>query len=340
MQEIYDIADDSYYLYTCAQIKARENEFVDKSKLERMISSKRPDDFYKVLSETIYSPMVNDLRERRDFKRITVAAYREIFDFLAQRSKEEHIAVIELLFMEEYIHNIKVILKSAILETDLGGQFLEIFDPYRMVMDAVKNEKFDDINPFSAILIKKALELKDMEKGMEAELELETYFIHRLVKKTSLVGSQMLVDYLRHKIDIMNIKNISRCRFVGLKLDFEKFVHNGGFLEKDFFIKQQKESSDYFVKSLENTDYADIAIRGTNSLFTYNTFASFEKNEDIFYLDFFDGLKYTVANVEKVFFFFLRKKIELEVLNIIYSGVLYDIDKTRLRHRAEVLSEN
>ena len=44
----YDIEDDSYYLYTCAQLKARESEFIEKSKLERMAAADRIGDFLKI----------------------------------------------------------------------------------------------------------------------------------------------------------------------------------------------------------------------------------------------------------------------------------------------------
>ena len=35
----YDIADDSSYLFTCAELKTREIEFLGKDKIERMLKS-------------------------------------------------------------------------------------------------------------------------------------------------------------------------------------------------------------------------------------------------------------------------------------------------------------
>jgi len=338
--KIYDIKEDDYYLYTCAQLKAREKEFIEKTKLERMINSKSIDDLYKVFSETVYSYLVDDIKEGNDFKVVNTCVYKDIFKFLSQRLKSEHLAIIDLLFMEEYIHNIKVIYKSQVLGTDLKDHYLELFDPYGLIISAIQSGSYRDVSPLSSELVQKALKLKDEAKGMEAELELEKYYMERLFKLVDKLESTILTDYLKHKIDIMNIKNINRSRFVGLDIKFEAFLLPNGFIEKNFFKAQEDENSDYFVQSLQESDYEGIVRRGINSLFTYNTFASFEKNEDAFYLDFFDGLKYTVTNVEKIFYFFLRKKIELEVLNIIFSGVLYDIDKSRLRHRAEVLDEN
>lgn len=35
----YDISDDSYYLFACAELMTREVEFLEESKIERMLGS-------------------------------------------------------------------------------------------------------------------------------------------------------------------------------------------------------------------------------------------------------------------------------------------------------------
>ena len=51
----YEIEDDSYYLFTCAELKARENEFIGQSRMERMLSAASMEEFLKVLGETVYA---------------------------------------------------------------------------------------------------------------------------------------------------------------------------------------------------------------------------------------------------------------------------------------------
>ena len=104
--------------------------------------------------------------------------------------------------------------------------------------------------------------------------------------------------------------------------------------------KFEAESTDNIVRELENSDYSVIVRNGTRSLYTYNTFFSFKKNEYIFYLNYFDVVKYSVANLEKITGFFIRKKIELKILNMIYLGILYGVEKSKLSHKVEIISEN
>ena len=123
-------------------------------------------------------------------------------------------------------------------------------------------------------------------------------------------------------------------------MDFGEFLVEGGFLKTGNLKKFETESNDSFVQEFGNSHYSTIVRKGINSLYTYNTFFSFEKNEYIFYLNFFDKVKYSVANIEKIVSFFLRKKIEIKILNIIYLGLLYSIDKGNIMHKVEIISEN
>ena len=63
----YDIADDSYYLFTCAELKAREIELIEKPKIDRMLSVAGVDDFFKILQETWYSKYISDIEKNKSF---------------------------------------------------------------------------------------------------------------------------------------------------------------------------------------------------------------------------------------------------------------------------------
>ena len=150
------------------------------------------------------------------------------------------------------------------------------------------------------------------------------------------LDSRLITDYLRHIIDIMNIKNICRNKYLEERVDFDGFLHENGFLTKEIMAGFKDESLDFFVKEIGRTDYADIIIKGIHALQNENTFSSFDKNEDLFYIDFFDSLKFTVSNLEKIFQFFLIKKIEMDYLNIVFTGIVYNIEDRRIKSRVGV----
>ena len=93
----------------------------------------------------------------------------------------------------------------------------------------------------------------------------------------------------------------------------------------------KSETMDYTVRELEGTDYGDIAIKGAQHLTSDSSFSSFERNRDLYFLDYFDNFKYSTSNLEKIFQFFLKKKIELGNINILFTGVLYNAGRSNIK---------
>ncbi len=333
----YDIEDDSDYLFACAELKAREIEFVDKSRIDRMLKSQGLDEFFRVLRDTVYSRYVNELENSRSFEGIIVSEYGNAVEFLSKRLKDGHQTAAELLFFEENLHNIKTVIKSIILDADLKELFIPIFYSYESLKNAAAAGNYKDLSqPFSGTL-EFAVGIMNKQKNHRIlEFEMEKFYLEEIFRSTEKLNSKMISDYLRCVIDILNIKSIYRSKHLEEGLDFGYFLHRNGFFPIEFMIKFKDESIDFFVKKMEQTDYADMVIKGDHTLYTEGTFSFFEREEDLFYIDFFEPVKYTVSNLEKIFQFFLRKKLELKYLNIIFTAILYDIDMGKIKNRIEV----
>jgi len=333
----YDISDDSYYLFACAELMTREVEFLEESKIERMLGSEGPDDFIGILRDTVYSKYINDIEKSRSFEKVIISEYSTTVNFLDQRLKPEHQAADDLLFLEENLHNLKVIVKSIILDIDFRELFVPILHSYDELRDAAVTGDYREVDPVVAEMLKFAVELIDKQENYRLmELELEKFYLERVLNSIETLNSRLITDYLKHIIDILNIKNVYRNKYLAEDLSFDYFLHENGFLPKEFMAKFEGESMDFFVKEMERTDYADMIIKGTYALSSGGTFSSFEKSEGLFYLDFFDPVKYTVSNLEKIFQFFLRKKVELKYLSIIFTGVLYGIENSKIKNKVKV----
>lgn len=333
----YDISDDSYYLFTSAELKKRETEFLDENRIERLLRSEGTDEFIKTLRDTIYSRYLNDIENSGNFERVILSEYGNTVKFLNERLRDEHKPVIGILFLEEYLHNLKVVIKSIILNMDLENLFIPVLDSYQTLRNAALTGNYKEIDPLIAEVLSFAAELAEVQKNYRLmELEIEKFYLKKMFDTVKKLKRQFIIDYLRHVIDIYNIKNISRNKYLAEDLNFDNFIHENGFLPKKSLKGFEGETLDFFVKEMEKTDYADIVTKGIRILNSEKTFSSFEKNEDEFYMAFFDPLTFTVSNLEKIFQFFLRKKTELRYLNIIYTGVLYGIDKEKIKNRVKV----
>ncbi len=334
----YEIEDDSFYLFVCAELKARENRFVTDSRLERMLSVGGMEEFLKVLGETVYTSDISGIEAKGSFGEVMISVYQMINSYMESRLKPEHTKLVHILFFEEFLHNLKVILKSSMLKDDFEGLYIPIKYEYGTLMEAYNTGKYEDITEPMPELIEYLRKLAGLpgEKDLrKLELDFEAFYMGKMLSTAESLNRKMIEDYIRQKIDLANIEIIYRCKQIEERSGFTGLLHGGGYLELKTLADLENESMDYIVKELERTDYGDVIVKGAQRLFSDNSFSSFERNRDLYFLEYFDRIKYSVSNLEKIFQFFLKKKIELININILYTGIRYNADKSNIRSKIE-----
>lgn len=340
MQAIdFELKDDSYYLFATAELVSREKEFIDDNKLKRLVFSPNVVELSKILRETYYSKYAEQLEEGTGFDRVATQEFEQMASYLSSRLKPQHTETIDLLLIKEQIHNYKVILKALAAGTSLEDLFINIGASYQQLLAAAKTGKGTETGSLEQYMVDKIRQLQQ-EGQREAELDLEKFFLEELASRVKQMNNRMLTRYLEHSIDMYNIKNIYRHWLTGDKSEIDRILIDEGLLDKKFYLQVKKEGIEGLFKQLEKTFYAPLVTKGSQLLLEHKDYSITEKNEDIFYRIFFDPVKYTVSNLEKIFDFFLRKKIEIKTLNLIYSGVLFDMDKDQIRHEVLILDED
>lgn len=332
--DLYEIEDDSYYLFTCAELKAREYEFVEKVRFDRMLESEDVDSFLKVLGETIYSPFIPDISSRSSFENVMTDNYRIILEYLEERLRDEHKMLSHILFFEEILHNMKVILKSVILEKDLSSLFIPVVYDWEQLTRVYRSDDEVDIDMFTGNLLsylKDALEKPGEKDYRKLELEFEKFYSGAIAGIAASLKRKVISEYISQKIDLINIENVYRWKQMGEKKGFDSILHNGGNIKLDVLKSFETETIDFTVRELERTEYGDVVIRGVHNLTSDQSFSSFERNSDLYFLDYFDNFKYSVSNLEKIFQFFLKKKVEMGSINILFTGILYNVERSKIK---------
>ena len=330
----YEIVDDSYYLYTCAELKARESEFVTAGRIERMLAADDMEEFLKVLGETVYASDISSIEARGSFEEVMLSGYQMATSYLESRLRPEHKKIIHILFFEEVLHNIKLLFKSFLLKKDFKSLYIPIKYEYDSLMEAYNTGKYEDVaEPLPDMIeyLKELIELPGEKDNRQLELDFEVFYVKKVLEVAKTLKRKMMADYVAQKIDLLNIETIYRNKHLEEKSGFIRFLHDGGCLDLKILTDLESESMDYIVKELERTDYGDVVIKGAQRIFSDCSFSSFERNRDIYFLEYFDRIKYSVSNLEKIFQFFLKKKMELTDINIIYTGIRYNADKLNLR---------
>lgn len=330
----YEIKDDGHYLFICAVLAERESEFIDRTRWERLAGSSSIGDFLKVLQETHYSKYINDIEKTGSLQNAVMAENRELLGMLNKNLKEQHNNIKEFYLLRLDLHNIKIIMKADVSGKDMDDIFHEFSYTYAQLKNAFENGKFDGIDIETGEIINYARELMHTEKNQRTrELLLERFYLNRIHEHFSRLGSPMLLDLLRHIIDMYNIKNIYRAKLLDESVPYSTFLYENGFLSIHELSKYEKESTDYFIQSIEKTPYVKMIFQGTHIFQQKHSFSAFESNEDEFVLKFLEQVKLSVANLEKIVYFMMRKRIEMKKLNIALTGALHNIDSERIKNR-------
>ena len=333
----YDIKDDNSYLFECAELEVKELEFLDKGKMDRIIKSKNLKELIKNLGDTVYIAYSSELENSGSFEKVITDEYSKIAGYLSRRLKPSHMAMGEILFFEEILHNLKIIFKSIILDENLEGLFVPLFYSYSSLRKAIREEKYNGLSESVSATLQFILEVagRKGEKDYRIlEFEMEKIYMREMFKSAEKLGSDLIKSYVKHLIDILNIKNIYRNRYLEEEPDQGYFLYENGYLPAGLMAELKNKGFDIFQKEMKRTDYADIVARGTGALDSEEMFYPFEREENLFYINILEPLKYTVSNIEKILRFFFRKKMELKSLLVIFTGVIYGIDVKKIEERA------
>jgi vacuolar-type H+-ATPase subunit C/Vma6 len=334
----YEIEDDSYYLFACAELEAREAEFTDQGRIERMIQASGMGEFLKVLGETVYAPEMDAITSGNSFEPVMVSGYQKAIVFLEERLRDEHKKLVSILFFEEFLNNMKLILKSLLMEKDLSSLHIPLKYDYNSLMEAYRHKKDNGIDSLFPGVMGHMRMLVEGAADMgprKLELSLESFYTGAMLDTARSLGRKMMADYVKYRIDLLNIEAVFRHIHLKRSGSFAGYLHQGGLLGTKMLEDLEGESMDYITRELEKTVYADLIIKGAQGLFSGCSFASFERNRDLYFLDYFDSIKYSVSNLEKIFRFFLRKKIELKNINILYTGIRFDADRSNIRCKVD-----
>ncbi|MCK4523683.1 V-type ATPase subunit, partial [candidate division WOR-3 bacterium] len=207
----YAINDDPYYLYICALLTEREKEFIDKQRWERLINADSTKDFLKVLQETHYSKYTNMIEKTGNLESAMTEEHTSIMNLLRGFLKKEHEPLKEFYLLRLDMQNIKIIMKASITEKDFSDIFHAFSYSYQDLKEAYESGKYDKIDKETQEILNYAKHTIDLEKNQRTrELLLERFYLNKMYEHFSSIGSEMLIDLLKHTIDMYNIKNIYR----------------------------------------------------------------------------------------------------------------------------------
>jgi vacuolar-type H+-ATPase subunit C/Vma6 len=225
---------------------------------------------------------------------------------------------------------------EAAEEKDLSSALKIIFDAGQFHQEKIEIEDSEQLDEFlekeesallglvSSILHEKEIErivlgVDQPDKALDLSQELKVPFI---------------TDYLRHKIDLGNLKILCRAKYLGLSVErLEGLLLKGGFLDVNVLLESFDLSFEEIGERLQASAYHSAWILATDELVENETFIVLEREFENFLMIYLRKAKYIVFGPEPVFAYALAKKKELQLLRLLGVGKLNQIPAETLKQR-------
>ena len=177
---------------------------------------------------------------------------------------------------------------------------------------------------------------------MEA-LFLEKKFVSIVRDRTNLrnlrsaaasVDCSFVRDYVRHLLDLKNIKLFLRARYLELPLEkIEAQLLSGGFFDSSRFVRSYDLPLAEVGELLHASPYRDLWDRAADTLAEQDSFSDLERGIADFLMNFLRRARQIVFGPEPVFAFALARLKELELVRLIGVGKLMQIPPAVLSSR-------
>lgn len=226
--------------------------------------------------------------------------------------------------------------REAAEEKDLSGALKVIFDAGYFFEESIEIKGSAQLDAFlereEQMLYKLLSELL-LEEEILQILKGENNF-ENLFHLSQKLNYPFITDYIRHRIDLGNLKMFCRIKYLGFPAQrLSSLLLKGGFLDLDVLIRGFDLSFSELGERMVASAYQQIWENATDALEGKETFIDLERNFEDFLMLYLRKAKYIVFGPEPVFGYGLGKMRELQLVRLLGIGKINQIPPEVLKER-------
>jgi len=218
------------YIYSSTYIRALEKYLLDQTDIDRMVGAKDAQEALKVLENTNYA---RELKE--SISKILAKDYRKILLTDLQIGKKlllylvNNFFLIKLILLPFDIHNIKIFFKEKFFNKDLR-KFISLHGSQKSeeLQKAVKGEETNIDQDFQRIIKETEEKFKKNPLAQELDVHLDKEIWQLSLLLAQKMKSNFLQNFIKKKIDILNLKTILRAYLLNTLDKLEEWLIEGG----------------------------------------------------------------------------------------------------------------
>lgn len=230
----------------------------------------------------------------------------------------------------------QAVFKEASEEKDMASALKVIFDAGKFSDEMVQ---IKDSYEMDGYIEKEEEEVRRLMREILIEEDLLKVFYEEENPGEALIvtqrtGYSFIHDYIRHRLDLTNLKILFRAKYSGLSREkFESLIYHGGFLEDKFMRQCFDLTFSEVGEKLRATPYKELWASAVDALVEQETFLELELGVENFLMNFLKKAKYIVFGPEPVIAYGLAKKRELRLVRLLGVGKINQIPDELLKQR-------
>lgn len=316
------------------RIRVLEKRLLDKAKIERMIDSTSPQNVLKVLQETEYAGIMNDIKNPQDYELILSRELQRVYKTMYDMTPNK--LVVDIMSIKYDYHNIKVLIKGKILNKDFSNIIIPIgrYDVSKLKY-AIENEYYRDLNKTITECIKTVFEdFQNFKDPQKIDIVLDNYMFYELNSIAKELNDKFISKYVKSLVDLTNLKTLLRTKKQNKDRDFFlSVILPYGSIDKDKLLILFNDSIENIPGKLSYTDYSNILKQGIEYYLELDSVSAFEKLSDDYIMNLMKQAKYVSFGAEPFIGYIYAKENEIKLIRIIMVGKLNNVSSEVIRER-------
>ncbi len=322
------------YIQAVTRTRVLETKLLSRTRLERMVDTKEPEEILKILGETEYAGALAGVDRIEDYETILSSELKRVYKEMYDISKDK--IVVDLMALKYDYHNLKVLVKEKLLEKDFANMYIPIsafdFEKIRLGFNSGDHRDMD-------LDIREALEAveKDFEvheDPQRIDIILDKYYFNHLYKLAKETGIPLFVEYVTSDIDFTNVKTLIRVKKQNKDINFlQDVIIENGRIGKDDIVMNLNSSIDVIVAKFKSLDIGPKLRLGLEKYEETGRLSEFERQMDNYLMDINKSSKSVNFGPEPIFSYIIAKETEVKALRIIIVSKLNKLSSQDIRER-------
>jgi len=326
--------DGSQYAYSVARIRVMETKMLDKSKIDRMVEAKSPEEVLKMLVEANYGLSSGETVSPYEYEKLLTEENTKVYKLLKEIAPEPE--VFQIFLIKNDYHNVKVLLKAEFLEKAFDELLIDSGTvPVSKLKMVLKERKLEELHITLRQAIEECIDTFNRTRDPQIiDLILDKASYVQMKERAEEVKSEFLVDLIKVFIDLNNIKAFLRVRALHKSFDFlRKVLLPGGSIQENLFINIMDYSNEDIIHEFHHTPYGAICEEGINNYQNTGSLTRLEKLCDDYIIHYIKKAKYVSLGIEPLVAYLLAKENEIKIVRVIMVGKMNGIPNEIIRER-------